>query len=164
MAKRKLEDEKVLDVNATMQGTLAFSDPVNLRINGKFDGDLATKGTLIVGESAKVTADIDGDQITISGWLKGDIKATRMVSLTSTAEVYGNIETPKIAIEEGAVFNGQCKMSAEKLSLVELSDYLSIEEEKIMEWVNGGRIPVEKAGSNLLFDRREVETWIGKNS
>ena len=164
MGKRKPEEGKVLDVNATMQGTLAFSDPVNLRINGKFDGDLTTKGTLIVGEGARVTADIDGEEVTISGWVKGDIKATKMIALTSTAEVYGNVETPKISIEDGAIFNGQCKMSAEKLSLVELSDYLSIEEDKIMEWVNGGRIPVEKAGSNLLFDRREVETWIGKNS
>ena len=55
MRKRKVEalqqtGEKVLDVNASMQGTLRFDDPVNLRINGKFEGTLDTKGMLMVGE------------------------------------------------------------------------------------------------------------------
>ena len=46
--------EKVLDVDATMQGTLTFRDPVNLRINGSFEGNLDTKGNLTIGENATV--------------------------------------------------------------------------------------------------------------
>jgi len=51
MRRRKDEEfaEKILDVDASMQGTLAFKDPVNLRINGKFDGKLDTKGSLTIG-------------------------------------------------------------------------------------------------------------------
>jgi excisionase family DNA binding protein len=162
MMKRR-EDEKVLDVNAAMQGSLVFSDAVNLRINGKFDGTLNTKGSLIVGESAEVHADIIGENITVAGQVKGKIKATRTLTLATSAEVYADVETPSIAIEAGAVFNGRCTMPHEKMSISELSDFLSIEEGKIIEWVNNGKIPVEKEGENLLFDRREVETWIGKN-
>ena len=43
-------DEKVLEVDASMTGTLTFKDPVNLRINGRFDGTLDTKGSLTIGE------------------------------------------------------------------------------------------------------------------
>ena len=67
-------------------------------------------------------------------------------------------------IEEGAIFNGQCRTFEAKSSLEELSEYLYVEEEKIIEWVEGGKIPVEKEGSRLLFDRREVESWVAHKS
>ena len=157
---RKKDDEKVLDINATMQGSLIFSEPVNLRINGKFEGTLNTKGNLMVGEAAIVNADIIGEDMVLGGRISGKIIASRMVTLTGTAQFTGDIEAPKIVMEEGAVFNGKCKMPQSRLSLSELSDYLSIEEEKIMEWVGKGKIPVEKEGENLFFDRRNVEDWI----
>ncbi|MCM8786814.1 MAG: polymer-forming cytoskeletal protein [Candidatus Omnitrophica bacterium] len=160
---RKKEEEKILDVNATMQGNLVFSDPVNLRINGKFEGNLNVKGNLIIGEAADVNAEIIGENITISGKVKGKIKATHSLSLTSTAEVNADIETPTISVEAGAVFNGRCSMLHQVMSIAELSEYLSIEEQKILEWVNSGKIPVRREGENIFFDRREVEAWIGKN-
>lgn len=160
MMNRKKEDEKVLDINATMQGSLVFSDPVNLRINGKFEGNLNVKGNLIVGDTALVRADIIGEDIIIGGNVVGKIVASHMVTLTSSGQFSGDVEAPKIVIEEGGIFNGKCKMPQTKLSLTELSDYLSIEEEKIMEWVGKGKIPVEKEGESLLFDRRNVEEWI----
>lgn len=157
---RKKEDEKILDINATMQGSLVFSEPVNLRINGKFEGTLNTKGNLMVGESAVVNADITGEDMVLGGRVSGKITATRMVTLTSTAQINGDIEVPKLVMEEGAIFNGKCKMPQGRLSLSELSDYLSIEEDKIMEWVGKGKIPVEKEGEGLFFNRRSVEDWI----
>jgi excisionase family DNA binding protein len=160
---KKREEEKILDVNASMQGSLVFSDPVNLRINGKFRGELTTKGNLIIGESAEVNAVICGENIVISGKVKGKIKATKMLKFTSTAYIESDIETPKISIEEGAIFNGRCKMLEEKMTLEELSEYLSVEEEKIIEWVDSGRISAEKEGEKLLFNRKEVEAWIAQN-
>ncbi|MFA6281513.1 MAG: polymer-forming cytoskeletal protein [Candidatus Omnitrophota bacterium] len=159
MLKRK-DEEKILDINATMQGSLVFSEPVNLRITGRFEGTLNTKGNLMIAEKAIVSADIAGEAMVIGGHVTGTIKASRMVTLTPTAIVTADIETPKMVIEEGGIFNGKCKMLQGKLSLSELSEYLSIEEGKIMEWVGNGRIPVEKEGEKLLFDRREMEVWI----
>jgi len=163
MVRRKETEDKVLDVNAAMQGSLVFSDPVNLRINGRFEGNLKTKGTLTIGTKASVLADIDGENIIISGYVKGKIRALYLVSLTSSANVSADIDAPRISIEEGAVFNGKCRMKGEKLNISELSDYLSVEEDKIMEWVDNGKIPVEKDNERLLFDRKEVEAWIGQN-
>ena len=158
MARQK--EEKILDVNAAMKGSLVFSDPVNLRINGKFEGSLDTKGNLIIGEDAAVKANIIGEKVTVSGMVKGDIRATDTVRLLSSARIAGNIEAPKLSIEEGAVFNGKCRTAEARISLGELSDYLSVEENKIVEWVEGGKIPVEKEGSRLLFDREKVENWV----
>ncbi len=162
MARRR-DEEKVLDVNATMQGSLVFSDPVNLRINGRFEGNLKTKGNLIIGERATVFAEIEGENIIISGLVRGKIKSTQIVSLSSTANVYADIHTPKISIEEGATFNGKCTMIGEKLSLEEVADFLSVDKEKVIEWVNNGRIPAQKEGNGYVFDRREVELWVEQN-
>ncbi|MCM8774197.1 MAG: polymer-forming cytoskeletal protein [Candidatus Omnitrophica bacterium] len=157
------EEERVLDVNATMQGSLVFSDPVNLRINGRFEGNLKTKGVLTIGENAKVFADIEGEKIVIAGYVKGKIKASQGVSLTSTAEVNADIDTPILSIQEGANFNGKCKMRGEKIELKELAEYLSVEETKIVEWVNSGKLSATKENDKLIFDRKEVEAWIGQN-
>lgn len=160
---KKRDDEKILDINATMQGNMTFSDPVNLRINGKFEGNLNTKGNLIIGKDAEVNAEIIGENIIVAGKVKGKIKATKILSLSSTAEVLADLEAPKVTIEEGAFFNGKCKMPQDKMLLGELSDYLSVEEETIMDWVAKGRIPVQKENEDLLFDRKEVESWINGN-
>ncbi len=160
---RKKEDEKILDVNAAMQGTMVFSEPVNLRINGKFEGNLTAKGNLIIGEDAKVTADIEGEDVVISGLVRGNIKATGTLSLTPTANVFGDIETIRLSVQEGAVMNGKCKMYTERLTLSELSDYLSVDTDKIIEWANSGKLPAQKEGSELVFDRRELELWVEQN-
>lgn len=163
MARRK-EEEKVLDVSAAMKGSLVFSDPVNLRINGKFEGSLDTKGSIIIGQAATVKANIIGEKVTIAGTVKGNIKAMESIKLLSTAQVIGDIEVPKISIDEGAIFNGKCRTAEARISLEELSDYLSVEEKKIVEWVEGGKIPVEKEGNKLLFDRREVDSCVAHKS
>lgn len=156
------EEDKILDVSAAMQGSLVFSDPVNLRINGKFEGTLTTRGKLIIGKDAQVRANITGENISIAGQVIGNIKATEKLELMATAQVSGDIEVSRLVIENGAVFNGKCKMAEGKISLEELCDYLSIEENKIMEWVESGKIPVESEGDRLLFDRKEVESWISR--
>ena len=75
--KRKIE-EKLLDVDASMQGSLSFKDPVNLRINGRFEGTLDVKGALTIGSSAMVMADIVGDTVIIGGRVRGKIIAEEL--------------------------------------------------------------------------------------
>ena len=74
---KKYEGEKVLDVDASMEGSLIFKDPVNLRINGRFEGTLNTKGSLMIGENAVVIADISGDTIFIAGKVNGNVHALK---------------------------------------------------------------------------------------
>jgi len=160
--------EKILDVDASMQGTLSFNDPVNLRVNGKFDGKLNTKGSLLIGANAKVNADIVGEHVTIAGNVTGNLKARNELRLISPAVVVGNIETPVLSIAEGAILNGNIKMPGAKnadiakqmLSIDEVADYLEIDKNLVTEWADNGRLPGVKDGKSWRFDRAIVDTWV----
>jgi len=173
MMRRRRDDEepreKMLDVDATMQGTLIFRDPVNLRINGKFDGKLTTKGSLMIGEHAEVNADIDGESVSVAGKVTGDITARENLRLISPARISGNINTPVLNVESGAKLDGNCNMSSKEkggrsaaafMSAEEVARYLEIEPSVVNEWASKGRIPAVKEASSWKVDRRKLDEWI----
>lgn len=170
---KRHEAEKILDVDASMQGSLSFKDPVNLRINGKFEGILNTKGNLMVGEHASVNADITGESIIVAGKVNGNITALKELKLISPSCVVGDIATPLLSIAEGAVFEGNCKMlahsktgdshtSASLMSAEELAKYLEVEIGVISEWVNSGKLPGMKEGDSWRFDRNRIDEWVAQ--
>jgi cytoskeletal protein CcmA (bactofilin family) len=97
-----------IDQGSEFEGKLSFRDTV--RIDGCFRGEIASENTLIVGESGVIEATIRSNTIVISGSVAGDVHAASKVVLHKTARVEGNIETPSIAVEDGAIVNGQIKM------------------------------------------------------
>ena len=106
--------EKVIDIEARMEGNLKFNTPTNLRINGKFEGELETKGTLTIGEKADVKAKvIKGENIIISGKVSGNIVSSKRLKLSASAKVEGDIKTPILIINEGASLKGKCQMPIE---------------------------------------------------
>ena len=152
-------EEKSIEINAEMQGTLSLKDPVNLKINGKFNGTLEVRGTLTIGSAAFVEAHINGDNIVIGGKVKGDIVAKKMLILMPTAVLTGNISTPKLNIVEGAIFQGQCHMVEEYLDVEEVAKYLEIDSPSILELANTGKIPAQKAGDTWRFERSKIDSW-----
>jgi excisionase family DNA binding protein len=162
MAFRKKLEEKTLDVDASMQGTLRFRDPVNLRINGKFEGNLETKGNLIIGQTASVFADIMGDNIVIGGRIKGKITAKERLTLLPTAIVEGEIYPVKLNIAEGAIFEGRCLMLHDFLNAEELARYLEVDLSSIMEWANSGKVPGLKDGDKWRFERKTIDSWVAE--
>jgi cytoskeletal protein CcmA (bactofilin family) len=99
-----------IDRGSEFEGKLSFQDTV--RIDGRFRGQISSENTLIVGEGGEIEAAIRSNTVVMSGSLEGDIVAGQRVVLHKTARVTGNIETPSLVIEEGAVFNGEVKMEA----------------------------------------------------
>ncbi len=169
--KGKVEEEKILDVDASMQGNLSFRDPVNLRINGRFEGSLDTLGSLTVGENATVKAEIKGEAITIAGKVTGNVTAKRQLSILPPGQVIGDIQTPSLEVGKGAIFQGHCRMTAEKesqqptgrrevLTAEELARYLEVETTSILEWAERGRIPAFREGSLWKFDRSKIDEWV----
>jgi excisionase family DNA binding protein len=162
--------EKVLEVDASMQGTLSFKDPVNLRINGNFEGNLNTKGTLMVGEHAKVRADIVGEEIIVAGTIEGNITAHKELKLIAPACVMGDIVTPLLTVAEGALLDGRCKMLFKErvgpasaravMNVEELSRYLEVEQSLIREWAESGKLPAVKEGDAWKFERARVDEWV----
>jgi len=154
------DEEKVVEINAQMQGTLSFKDPVNLKVNGNFNGTLDTRGTLAIGSTASVEAHITGENIIVAGKIKGDIVAKKMLVLMPTAYLTGNILTPKLNIVEGAIFQGQCQMTADDfLNADEVAKYLELDTPAILELANSGQIPAKKSGDKWTFDRKRIDEW-----
>lgn len=82
-----------------------------LRVDGHLVGTVASdSGTLIVGTNGKVDANVSVSAAMINGTVNGDITATEKIQLGRTAVVIGNIQTPRLTIEEGAVLEGGCTM------------------------------------------------------
>lgn len=160
MAFKKREDEKILDVDAAMQGTLNFKDPVNLRINGKFEGSLDTQGNLTIGQSAIVFADIVGDNVIVGGRVKGKITAKERLTLLPTAVVEGDIYPAKLNITEGALLEGRCFMLHDFMNSDELARYLEVDVNSIVEWANSGKVPALKEGEAWKYERKAIDSWI----
>ena len=82
-----------------------------MRVDGHLSGRVSSgSGTLIVGANGKVDANIEVAVAVIHGTINGDIIATQRLELGRAAKVNGNIQTPSLVIEQGAVFEGTCKM------------------------------------------------------
>ena len=102
------------DLNALLgrgsefDGKLTFEGTV--RIDGKFTGTIVTNDVLVVGEGAKIAAEITCGSIVVHGEIIGNIKARIGVELHHPARVKGNVETPVLMVEKGVIFEGQTKM------------------------------------------------------
>ena len=90
-----------IDQGSEFEGKLSFRDTV--RIDGRFRGEIASENTLIVGETGEIEATIRSNTVAISGSVEGDVHAARKVVLHKTARVTGNVTTPCLVVEEGAV-------------------------------------------------------------
>lgn len=96
-------------------GKLIFDGVV--RLDGKFRGEIVSKDTLVVGESATVNAEIKVNTIIISGTIKGNIYAKNRVEVHAPGKLYGNIHTPVLVLEEGVIFEGSCSMEKKAASV-----------------------------------------------
>ena len=103
------------EINAFMgsgtayKGKLVFKGTV--RIDGEFEGEIDSEGTLIVGQDAVVKGAVNVGQLVLSGALEGDVKALTKVTLYKQANINGTIHTPSLMVEEGAVIKGEINMN-----------------------------------------------------
>lgn len=82
----------------------------DIRIEGSVNGNIKVKGKVIIGNSGKVTGDIDCAFCDISGTVSGKLNISNSLTLKASANYNGEITTKKLVIEPGAIFNGSCKM------------------------------------------------------
>jgi cytoskeletal protein CcmA (bactofilin family) len=95
-----------------VSGDIFFSD--QFRVDGKVEGKISSEsGTLVVGESGHIEAEVDVGTCVIQGALHGNLIAKTKVEIHKTGRVHGDVITPVLVIEEGAIFNGAIKMGQE---------------------------------------------------
>lgn len=97
-----------LGPGSQFEGKLLFNEIV--RIDGSFRGEIVSRDTLIIGDEADVEAEVTVGSLVLSGRFKGNIKATDKVDLRAPARVEGNIETPRLSVQEGVVLNSSLVM------------------------------------------------------
>lgn len=98
----------VLGTGIIWKGNLSGSGGV--RIEGAFEGDIALRGLLVVGETGRVTCEnLRANVVVVAGAVRGDITAEK-VEIRATGRVWGNVVTAAFATEEGAFLRGQIRM------------------------------------------------------
>jgi cytoskeletal protein CcmA (bactofilin family) len=108
-----------------INGEIAFSD--RLQVDGRVSGKLTSEsGTLIIGESGQLDAQIDVGVCVVHGSVNGNLVARSKVEIRRTGRVHGDVMTPVLLVEEGAVFNGAIKMGKEALGNRTLEEVLPV--------------------------------------
>jgi cytoskeletal protein CcmA (bactofilin family) len=101
-----------VDAGSHFRGELRFD--TSFRIEGRVEGSVISDGVLVVGEGGEVDGEIRIGQIYVSGTVKGTVQASKKVQLCSSGRLFADLETPSLAIEDGAVFEGRCVMNRER--------------------------------------------------
>jgi cytoskeletal protein CcmA (bactofilin family) len=97
-----------MDEGTEFHGELRFRD--TFRIDGRLTGKVVSEHTLIVGESGKVDAEIDCGVVSIRGTVTGRVNGRQRIELLAGSKVQATLVSPRLVIEEGAFFQGQCDM------------------------------------------------------
>lgn len=111
MARDNMEKDVIkafLGDETEFTGFLTFEGTV--RIDGKFEGEIKTSDNLIIGQTALIKATIAVGSIMVLGRVEGDITAVKKIHITSKGQVIGNVFTPALHIEDGAVLEGNVSM------------------------------------------------------
>lgn len=95
-----------------VNGQLSFQGAV--RIDGSVDGEIQCQGTLTIGEGADIRAKISGRVVILRGKVEGNVTAKERLELIAPARLIGNVDTPRLLVTEGVVFDGNCAMGTTK--------------------------------------------------
>ena len=99
--------ETVIGPTASFRGTVRADG--NIRIDGVFEGAVETAGNLIIGDQAKILADIVAHNVSVAGAVKGDISANR-VEVLESGRVWGNLTVNSFTLDDGGFVSGQVNM------------------------------------------------------
>ena len=104
-----------LGKGAKIVGKISLDGPA--QIEGEVEGEIESRDTLTIGQSAKVKATVKGATVVVHGHVTGDIVAQTRLELHNPSRVDGNVTTASLVVHEGAVLNGQCTMGDKRAKI-----------------------------------------------
>ena len=108
----------IVGQDTSVEGNIEFKGTI--RIDGNVKGTISSKdGIVIIGENAKISADISVDTARIMGEVKGTVEAKSRIEIYKPGRVEGDLRAPVIAIDAGVSFNGTCEMNPRTISISE---------------------------------------------
>lgn len=133
-AKNSAVSQENFAANTIQSGTSIQGEVISegsIRIDGKLDGSLRTKGKLVIGASGLITGDVTCRNANIEGKIDGKIEVEEMLILKQSAVILGDISTKKLVVEEGAVFNGKIAMGAKLQKSVTNNDEKTVQKQAV---------------------------------
>jgi len=118
MKKNDAEIKAYMGEDTIFNGLLNYTGTV--RIDGKFEGQVTTEDTLIIGETGHLTAEISAGTVICMGYVEGTVMASQKIEIHSTSKVVGNIKSPALYIELGGVLDGTCDMTGKETKIIPL--------------------------------------------
>ena len=80
------------------------------RLDGKVQGEIFHRGTLIIGETAVIKGKLEVNALILNGRVEGEVTAKERVEIDSNGKLYGTIFTPILVIQDGGILEGNCRM------------------------------------------------------
>jgi cytoskeletal protein CcmA (bactofilin family) len=107
--KQNLEENNAyLGKNSLLEGKLTLEGV--FRLDGKVQGEIFHQGTLIMSETAVVKGKIEVSALILNGMVEGEVHARERIEIHAKGRLWGTISTPALVIQDGGVFEGNCKM------------------------------------------------------
>jgi len=113
----------ILGEGVEVVGEMIFTR--GLRVDGSVKGKLCSEAMLQIGTQGRVEGEAIVRKVSVSGELRGVVHASDRVEIRKEGKVYGDVFTPCLIIEAGAVFEGKCNMSDPKAETVAESSVLN---------------------------------------
>jgi cytoskeletal protein CcmA (bactofilin family) len=110
---KMIETDNGTAVNLISQGTEITGDVKStgdVRIDGVLNGNMVTKGKVVIGPTGRVKGEVECKNSEVSGLIEGKITVTQLLILKASSKINGTIVTDKLSIEPGAIFTGNCSM------------------------------------------------------
>ena len=108
----------------SVEGTITTES--DIRIDGKLVGHLISKGKVIIGPSGEINGDIDCQNAMIEGHFSGRLVVHELLQIKETAKVEGEVQTNKLVVQSGSIFNVRCSMGGKKM-IARKSEALELE-------------------------------------
>ena len=109
-----VNSENILNSDVEITGTLKFTG--ELKFDGKLNGDIASEGTLNLGDNAVIKGNLNVNSVVLRGKINGNVTAKDRIEIKAKTELFGDIRAAKLAIEEGVTFEGKTEVNPKKVA------------------------------------------------
>ena len=106
--------KNILNSDVQIKGTLKFND--ELTFDGKVDGDINSEGILNLGDNAVVKGNLNVNSVVLRGKINGNVTAKEKIEIKAKTELFGDIRSAKLVIEEGVTFVGKSEVNPTKVA------------------------------------------------
>ena len=109
-----VNSQNILNSDVEIKGTLKFTG--ELTFDGKLDGDINSDGALNLGDNAVVKGNLNVNSVVLRGKINGNVTAKERIEIKAKTELFGDIRSAKLVVEEGVTFVGKTEVNPNKVA------------------------------------------------